>query len=116
MIKLYEDLLIEYRSCDLDWFYKNVKSGYKPDSEHKDEYMKITEIQATRMAIEALLALDCYYDLLDEHGIQRMINDFKEYITINNAFASKYYDDVSTDTMFDMYRSGSYGGGYIIVQ
>lgn len=109
LIKLYEDLLIEYRSCDLNWFYENVKSGYEPDPNHKDEYMKITRIQATRMVIEALLALDCYYDLLDEQGLQRMTSDFKEYIAIDNASASKYYDDVSTETMFDMYRGGDSG-------
>lgn len=116
LIKLYEDLLTEYRFCNLDWFYENVKSGYQPDSEHKDEYMKITRIQTTRMVIEALLALDCYYDLLDKQSIQRMLNDFEEYVTIDNASASKYYDDVSTETMFEMYRSGSYGGGYIVIQ
>ena len=109
LIKLYEDLLIEYRSCDLNWFYENVKSGYEPDPNHKDEYMKITRIQTTRMVIEALLALDCYYDLLDEQGLQRMTSDFKEYIAIDNASASKYYDDVSTETMFDMYRGGDSG-------
>lgn len=108
LIKLYEDLLTEYRSCDLDWFYENVKSGYEPDPDHKDAYMKITRIQTTRMVIEALLALDCYYDLLDERGLQRMMADFKEYIAINNASASKYYDDVSKKTMFEMYRGGGY--------
>lgn len=114
LIKLYEDFLTEYRSCDLDWFYENVKSGYEPDNDHKDEYMKITRIQTTRMVIEALLALDCYYDLLSEQDIQRMMADFKEYITINNASASKYYDDVSNETMFEMYRGGGYG--MIVVQ
>lgn len=109
LIELYEDLLIAYRSCDLDWFYENVKSGYEPDFDHKDEYLKITEIQTTRMVIEALLALDCYYDLLDEQGVQRMMADFKKYIIIDNASASKYYDDVSQKTMFEMYREDGYG-------
>lgn len=114
LIQLYEDLLIAYRSCDIDWFYENVKPGYEPDFDHKDEYIKITEIQTSRMVIEALLALDCYFDLLDEQNIQRMMADFKEYITINNASASKYYDEVSQETMFEMYRGGGYG--MIVIQ
>lgn len=109
LIQLYEDLLTEYRSCDLDWFYKNDKPGYEPDPEHKDAYMRIARIHTTRMAIEALLALDCYYDLLDEQSVRRMMNDFEEYIIIDNASASKYYDDVSTKSLFEMYRGGGYG-------
>lgn len=114
LIKIYEELLTEYRSCDLDWFYKTVKPGYELDDEHKDEYRKITKIQHSRRVIEALLALGCYYDLLDEQVVQRMMNNFTEYVTINNASASKYYDDVSTKTVFEMYRGGDYG--MIIIQ
>ena len=66
------------------------------------------------MVIEALLALDCYYDQLDENGVLRMKNDFEEYLKIDYASASKYFDDASQETMFEMYRSGRYGGLTVI--
>ena len=108
LIKIYEDMLEEYRSCDLDWFYDNVSSGQQPEKELLSEHNKIVRLQRIRMSIEALLALDCYYNLLDAYGIQRMTNDFNDYLTIDNSFASKYFDSFSTETMFKSYRNGDF--------
>ena len=66
------------------------------------------------MVIEALLALDFYYDQLTEKSIQRMMNDFMDFAAIDYASASKVYKDASNETMFDMYRGGKYGSGIII--
>lgn len=108
LIKIYEEMLEEYRSCDLDWFYDNVSSGQQPEKELLSEHNKIVRLQRIRMSIEALLALDCYYNLLDAYGIQRMTNDFNDYLTIDNSFASKYFDSFSTETMFKRYRNGDF--------
>lgn len=108
LIKIYEEMLEEYRSCDLDWFYDNVSSGQQPEKELLSEHNKIVRLQRIRMSIEALLALDCYYNLLDAYGIQRMTNDFNDYLTIDNSFASKYFDSFSTETMFKSYRNGDF--------
>ena len=108
LIKIYEEMLEEYRSCDLDWFYDNVSSGQQPEKELLSEHNKIVRLQRIRMSIEALLALDCYYNLLDAYGIQRMTNDFNDYLTIDNSFASKYFDSFSMETMFKSYRNGDF--------
>ncbi len=106
LIKIYEDMLEEYRSCNLERFYENLSSGNNPTGDILTEHNKIVRLQVTRMVIEALLALDCYYDLLDTYNIQRMTDDFNEYLIIDNYYTSKYFNDVSIETMFEMYRRG----------
>ena len=106
LIKIYEDMLEEYRSCNLERFYENLSFGNNPTGDILTEHNKIVRLQVTRMVIEALLALDCYYDLLDTYNIQRMTDDFNEYLIIDNYYTSKYFNDVSTETMFEMYRRG----------
>lgn len=106
LIKLYEDMLEEYRSCNLEQFYENLSFGNYPTGDILTEHNKIVRLQVTRMVIEALLALDCYYDLLDTYNIQRMTDDFNEYLIIDNYYTSKYFNDVSPETMFEMYRRG----------
>ena len=106
LIKLYEDMLEEYRSCNLERFYENLSFGNNPTGDILTEHNKIVRLQVTRMVIEALLALDCYYDLLDTYNIQRMTDDFNEYLIIDNYYTSKYFNDVSPETMFEMYRRG----------
>ena len=115
-IKLYEDMLKEYHSCNLDWFYENARPGFELNEENSADYYMITRLQNTRMVIEALLALDCYYDQLGEQSVQRMMNDFAEFAAVDYASASKFYNDASNETMFDMYRRGGYdnSGLYVI--
>ena len=116
LIELYENLIKEYRACDLDAYYDTqVKACAQPGKiEFDDEFIRIREIQNSRMVIEALLALDCYYDQLKEKDVSRMLGDFDEFAAIDYASSSKYYDDASEKTMFDMYRSGGYGGVMVI--
>jgi len=108
LIKIYEDMLEEYRSCNLERFYENLISGNNPTGDILTEHNKIVRLQVTRMVIEALLALDCYYDLLDTYNIQRLTDDFNEYLIIDNYYTSKYFNYASTETMFEMYRRGDY--------
>ena len=125
LIELYEDVLKEYRACDLDKFYAYGKMTYEyqvqhgepyPDSQSQyvEEFRRILDLQDSRMVIEALLALDFYYDQLGEQSIQRMMNDFIDFAAIDYASASKVYKDASNETMFDMYRGGKYGSSIII--
>ena len=108
LIKLYEDMLEEYRSCNLERFYENLSSGNNPTGDILTEHNKVVRLQVTRMVIEALLAIDCYYNQLSKENVQRMMNDFKEYAELDSTSLSKFYNDVSTETMFEMYRRGNY--------
>ena len=112
-------------ACDLDKFYAYGKMTYEyqvqhgepyPDSQSQyvEEFRRILDLRESRMVIEALLALDFYYDQLTEKSIQRMMNDFMDFAAIDYASASKVYKDASNETMFDMYRGGKYGSGIII--
>ena len=124
LIELYEAVLKEYSTCDLDGYYDfQIKTTefleqHAPypvaQIQYSEANLKIRNLQGARMVIEALLALDRYYDQLGEQNVQRMMNDFAEYASIDYASASKFYDDVSNETMFEMYRSGRYGGLIII--
>ena len=114
LIKLYEDLLKEYRSCDLDRFYALPEPPYEISPDYIDEFRSIVRCQSVRMTIEALLALDLFYDQLSEKEIQRMMKVFEEYVKINNASARKFFDDVSTETMFEMFRKSTWKEGYYI--
>ena len=115
LIELYEDLLKEYRACDLDGFYDYLNKTDEflqqnaPQPTSSVENIRILDLQCTRMVIEALLALDRYYDQLEEQNIRRMMNDFTEFAAIDYASASKFFNDESNETMFDMYREGRYG-------
>ena len=120
LTELYEELLKEYSVSDIDCYYDYQRKTYEfmtqnaPQPKSSEVIERIRELQNTRMVIEALLALDCYYDQLDENGVLRMKNDFEEYLKIDYASASKYFDDASQETMFEMYRSGRYGGLIVI--
>ena len=74
-----------------------------PDSQSQYvvEFSKILDHQNSRMVIEALLALDCYYDQLGAQSVQRMMNDITDFATIDCASASKVNNDASNETMFD---------------
>ena len=118
LIKIYEDILKEYKNSDLDSYNDFQKKDFEYAQQHSpypiaqtilsDEHKRIHEIEGTRMVLEALLALDIYYDQLDKDTVERMMNDFEEYARISSTSLSKFYDDVSTETMFEMYRNGFY--------
>ena len=128
LIKLYEDLLVEYRSCDVERCYQVLTEEYarlngmsqkarieeykKP--EYDDEILKVIDLHRTRMTLEALLALDCYYDQLDERMIERMLANFDEFIEIDRV-RSKFYDDYNEKPLFSMFRKarGAENGRYL---
>ena len=119
LIKLYEELLTEYKTYNLDAYYDWMIKDCEYANEHapypvseikiSEENQRIIDLQVTRRVIEALLALDCYYDMLKPAEIERMKKDFNEYVTVTNASAEKYFDDVSDETIFDSYRNGGFG-------
>ena len=122
MIKLYEDILEEYKISDIDGFYEYEAMLGAYLEEHapcpmsdapkmSEEHRRVLDLLHTRLELEALLALDCFYDQLDKTDVARMTGDFAEFARIDHTAASKVYDSVFTEgTMFDMYRSGRYGG------
>ena len=115
LTELYEDLIKEYRACDLDSYYEYLKNVYERP-EISEANSRIRDLLNKRMVIEALLALDQFYGQLAENDVSRMMNDFEEFAAIDHASSSKFFDDASKETMFDMYRSGRYGGVIMIGQ
>ena len=116
LILIYEEMLAELRTAKLDQYYQYLSEGidiYPPDrpfpEEFEEERQKIIFLRQARNVIEALLALDCYYDLLSDAEYIRMYSNFEEYVTIYITEASKYFD---TDdgyssfyrVQFDIYR------------
>ena len=99
LILVYEEMLAELRTAKLDQYYQYLSEGidiYPPDSpfpeEFEEERQKIVFLRQARNVIEALLALDCYYDLLSDAEYIRMYSNFEEYVTIYITEASKYFD------------------------
>ena len=99
LILIYEEMLAELRTAKLDQYYQYLSEGsdiYPPDSpfpeEFEEERQKISFLRRVRYVIEALLALDCYYDLLSDAEYIRMYSNFEEYVTIFITAASKYCD------------------------
>ncbi len=111
LITLYEELLEEFRKCDLDWYFEtgeyrhNTQWSDRPQ-EYNDKFSNIRDLTRMRHVIETLLALDCYYDMLNEAEVERMLKDFDEYLAVYCASASKFYDDVSEEPLFYRTRRG----------
>ena len=111
LITLYEELLEEFRKCDLDWYFEteeyrhNTQWSDRPQ-EYNGKFSKIRDLIRVRRVIETLLALDCYYDMLNEAEVERMLKDFDEYLAIYCASASKFYDEVSKEPLFYRTRRG----------
>ena len=125
-IKLYEEMLVEYRGCDIDAYFDESIKISKFLDEHapypiaelkvSDEYKKVIRIHDVRLRLEALLSLDCYYDMLSEDEIERMMKDFDEYLKIQNTYTRKYYDQVAGETWFSICRRGAFGGSLVIIE
>ena len=118
LIKVYEELLAEYRSLDLERVYRVAHEDYellnkliaegRRDEYQKpvydDEFLRTFYLGNVRRVIEALLSLDCYYDQLDEPMIERMLTDFEEYAAVKYAAQCKIFDDATPKVLFYMYR------------
>lgn len=112
LVKLYEDILTEYRLCNLDLFYgvryaasQSQEEGHELLLEFDEEYLKIVSIQKKRMTIEALLALDYFVELLDEQMTKQILADFEEFATITYDAERKFYDDARREVLFEKYRN-----------
>ena len=84
LIELYEKLLSEFRSFDID-AYNEITILKKDPAENADAYSRGSVIMRTRIIIEKLLSYDVYYNRLDDQTVSRMMDDFY-------AFDSIYYD------------------------
>ena len=113
LILLYEEMLKEFRALDLESYYEYYNTHPLPDYEdrpadHKQLQREYHCLEDIRYAIEALLALDCYYDLLSDADYIRMYSNYEEYVTIKNTAGSKYRDYHPDVVRFDYYRLTRY--------
>lgn len=106
LIKIYEELLSQARKYDFEsWLSADIDT-FSNDA----MYQTGTDILAKAETIEAMLALDCYYNLLNDQEIERMTADFLEMATIlakAEAAVNGSGDAEEIHTKFDTYRSYS---------
>lgn len=109
LIELYEEILTEFVKYDIDsynaFWEKALDSAVEKPAEINDFIRCGQELFSVRETIEALLALDCYYNLLDTTQIQRMIDDFKEFSNVNNTSTLKIYGESNSSSLFEKYRA-----------
>ena len=91
LIELYEKLILEFRSFDID-AYNEITILKKDPAENADTYSLGSVIMRTRIIIETLLSYDVYYDRLDDQTVSRMMDDFYEFDSIYYDSAIKYDD------------------------
>ena len=105
LMLIYEEMLEEYRASDLNRFYQYRSSGEDFPEEFKEEAEKIVWLQKVRLTIEALIALDCYYDLLNTIEYLLFITgDLSIYVDIDTTAAEEYYDNYGNPILFNIYR------------
>lgn len=109
LIELYEEILTEFGKYDIDsynaFWEKALDSAVDKPVVINDFIKRGQELFSMRETIEALLALNCYYNLLDTPQIQRMINDFEEFSSINNSSTLKIYSESDSSSLFEKYRA-----------
>ena len=108
LIALYVEVLSDFREYDIDsyrLFWKNASD--KKTVILTDSLKHGQELYGKIKAIEALLALDHYCDLLSEQEYRYMIDAFEEVASLNFASSSKIYDDAVFSTYFEKYRATS---------
>lgn len=109
LIEVYEEILTELDKYDLDrynaFWGKALDSAVDRPAEVNNFIRRGQELFGMRETIEALLALDCYYDLLNAHQLQRMFDDFETIVNICNASTSKIYGETNSLSLFEQYRS-----------
>ena len=104
-IELYEELLSEYRAYDIDKYLELTENQTKNELNENTAFLyEGGRISRTRTTIEALLSYDCFYKLLEEKDVSRMINDFEEYAMIEYSSYSKHFANVSRKVLFYTYR------------
>lgn len=107
LIELYEDLLEEFCTYDLKSYY-TLKGGIgyvANDSQEINNLIKRgRDIFRIQLTIEGMLALGCYYDLLDEQEISRMLNDFNQFAYLKNTASNEAFNENNSGTLFEIYR------------
>lgn len=109
LIELYEELLGRLREYDLVHCHTFVKGYAEREAneqvDYPDSIASWRQICTDRSTIEALLAVDCYYDKLDADQTERMTRDFQEFFDLDYAAAVKVYGEGESSTLFQVYRS-----------
>ncbi len=109
LIGLYEDNLKTFRSYDLVRFYRELKTAAEQagttGTAPSEFLLRGGRLFNVRETLEALLALDVYYDRLDEEQIARMMRDFEEFAALEQAAKEEVYPgEVSSGTKFAIFR------------
>lgn len=109
LLELYEEILTEFSEYDIDSYHafweKALDSASNKPAEINDFIRRGQELFSMRETIEALFALDCYYNLLDTPQIQRMTDAFEEFSNINNISTLNIYSESNSSTLFEQYRA-----------
>ena len=113
LIEVYEEILTAASNYDFDnynAFWKKAMANALDNPAELSDYIRYgRKILGERETIEALLALDCYHDLLDGYQLQRMSRDFNEFANIVSDSSKQYYSDAESYTVFELYRSAREG-------
>lgn len=105
LIEIYEEMLVEVREYDFDSYFKYFSKISEKNDGLTDFIVKGNYILGIRETIEAMLAIECYYNLLNEKQVQRMTEDFEEFSDYEYASLCKIYDDTEFGTLFEKYRA-----------
>lgn len=108
LIECYENFLNKAHEYNFEECYslgkKAMECGtsnlWKPD----ENFMYGMELIRTRYTLEGLLALDCYFNLLDEQSIEQMLVKFEEFVELNNNATIIAFNETSSGTLFEMFR------------
>ncbi len=109
LIELYEEMLTNLHEYDLDVYITYCsnfsENNYEKNNQYTGYIVEVNTLFGIRETIEALLAVDCYYNLLDEKQVHRMIEDFKEFAVCEYSSVCKTYGDTEYSTLFEKYRA-----------
>lgn len=120
LIEVYEDLLSEARVYNFEAYFAEVKaiSDMQPEkpSVLSEEYVRGTELLEKRETVEALLALDVYYDRLDQNDLMKMTGYFEEFARLRYVPAEKICGSAYPGTLFEIYRRSrnELTGGFLL--
>ncbi len=104
LLEIYEEMLSEFREYDIDRYHAYLEAGQIVQDD--DYILRGWKLFRCRENIEAMLALDCYYNLLDENEVQRMTDDFAEFADLNCSSWKKFDVNAECNTLFEIYRAG----------
>ncbi|MBQ9543645.1 MAG: hypothetical protein IJV00_00805 [Clostridia bacterium] len=113
LIEIYEELLAEARVFDFEAFLIEGKaiSDMAPEkpSGISERFILGLDLLERRETLEALLALDVYYDRLDKSDVRIMTECFEEFAELKYKPSVKVCGSAYSGTLFDIYRRSRSG-------